>query len=113
MRSKGTKIRVDSSEVQGEGSFVVLRKPKWKGMRREGMSAFQAAGGEDKAGEAGLAMMDALLPGMIMDWNWTDEDGNPLPLPSKDPTVLDDLEIDEALWLVGQIGPLVKIDRKN
>lgn len=110
---KGSLVKVDSSEVQGEGSYVVLRRPKWKAMRKEGMGAFQAAGGEGNASEAGLAMMDALLPSMIVDWNWTDDDDNPLPLPSTDRSVLDDLEMEEALWLVERITPLVKIDRKN
>ena len=112
MRSKGSTVKLDSSEVQGEGSFVELRRPNWKAMRGA-LAAFQEAGGETQASQAGLAMMDALLPGMITAWNWTDEDGKALPLPSADRTALDDLEPAEALWLVNQASGLVNVERKN
>lgn len=112
MRNKGKVLRIDSSEVQGDGSFVVLRKPNWKAMR-QALGAFQEAGGEENSGQAGLAMMDALLPSMITAWNWTDDEDEPLALPSKDRTVLDELEPAEALWLVQAASGLVQIDRKN
>jgi hypothetical protein len=111
MRTVNT-VRLDSSEVQGEGSFVVLRKPNWKAMR-SALGAFQAAGGEAEQATAGLAMMDAMLPGMIVDWNWTDEAGDLLPLPSADPEAIGDLEPAEAIWLVQQASELVNLDRKN
>jgi hypothetical protein len=112
MRNKGSVVKVDSSAVQGDGSFVVLRKPNWKAMRGA-LSAFQAEGGEGNQAAAGLAMLDSLLPGMITAWNWTDEENHPLPLPSKDRTVLDEMDPQEAMFLVQEASKLVNLDQKN
>lgn len=111
MRQVTTK-RFDSADVQGPGSYVVLRRPNWKAMRGA-LGAFQAAGGEANASEAGLMMMDALLPEMIVEWNWVDEAGEPLALPAEDPTAIDELEPTEAIWLVQAASGLVNVDQKN
>lgn len=105
-------VRVDSSEVRGEGSFVVLRQPKWKLMLR-GLKAFNAAGGAERQEDATLEMMDVLLPQMVAEWNWTDEAGEVMATPAVDPAVWDDLEIAEVFFLINQAAPLIEIDRKN
>jgi len=111
---KNDVVHVDSSEVQEQenGSYVVLKRPKWK-MLRQALGAFQNAGGESNQAEAGLAMMEVLLPLMVVEWNWVDEDGQPMPLPSRDPTVLDEMDPAAALFLINRASELVKFDRKN
>jgi hypothetical protein len=39
----------------------------------------------------------------VRDWNWVDEDGEPLPNPQEDPNVLDTLTDEEFNFLVGCI----------
>lgn len=111
MRETST-MRVDTDDVQGEGSYVVLRKPTWRDMRLA-LGAFQAAGGDANEEYAGLMMVDALLPGMIVEWNWTDEAGQPLPLPSTDRAALDDLEPVEGLLLVAEAKKLINLTPKK
>lgn len=111
-KQNATEKRIESDEVQGAGSYVVLRRVRWRSMRAA-LGVFQQAGGEANASEAGLAMMEALLPAALQEWNWTDEDGQPLPLPADDPAVIDDLEPEEALWLVQQLSEMLPLSRKN
>ena len=82
-----------SDEVQGEGSFVVLRR--------------QTLGEETKhvalvrQGEVREAARSAILA-CVLDWNWVDDEGRPLPLPSKG-LDLDLLTDDEVGFLVTKI----------
>lgn len=107
---KNNLVQVDSSAVQGEGSFVTLRKPSWKAMRKA-MKGIDLQGGDQS--ETGLAMMDQLLPEMVVAWDWTDMEGKPLPLPSEDASVWDDLDPTEAMFLINAAAPLITLDRKN
>lgn len=105
--AKKTKLfRYESDEVQGEGSFVTMRKPSWGMMRR----ATAEMDGKTEA-EAGLAMMSELLPGLITAWNWTDVDGELLPLPKDHPEVIDDLEVEEAMFLVEKASALLTAEQ--
>lgn len=82
--------RVDSPELQGEGSYVVITSPKVREIRR----VQNAPRGEDY--EASLA----LLENHIVDWNWEDEEGKPLALPKDNPAILDELTNDEMIYLL-------------
>ena len=84
--------RVDTSEVQGDESFVVLRKLKvgevenlHKRRDREKWSDF-------KFGKVVMATR-------ILEWNWVDDGGDPLPQPSEDLKVMDQLTEDESNFL--------------
>ena len=106
-------VTVDSGEVRGAGSFVTLRQPKWKLMLKA-LKAFNAAGGAERQEDATLEMMDVLLPQMIVEWNWTNEEtGEVMALPSVDPESWDDLEMVEVFFLINHAAPLIEIDRKN
>lgn len=105
MAKKTRLFRYDSEAVQGEGSFVTMRKPSWGMMRKA--TAEMADKSEQ---EAGLAMMGELLPGLITAWNWTDVEGELLPLPKDRPEVIDDLEVEEAMFLVEKASALLTTD---
>ena len=47
----------------------------------------------------------ALLANHIVDWNWQDDDGNLLPLPKADASVLDELTIEEIQFLGELLNP--------
>lgn len=107
MAGKITKLfRYDSAEIQGEGSFVTMRKPSWGVMRR----ATAMMEGKSEA-EAGLAMMSELLPSLITAWNWTDVEGELLPLPKDHPEIIDDLEVEEAMFLVEKASELLATEK--
>lgn len=106
---KNSLVRVESDAVQGPGSFVTFRKPDWKAMRKA-MKGTDLQGAE---AEIGLAMMDELVPEMVVAWNWTDDEGKPLPVPSKDAEVFGSLTAEEVMFLINHATPLIKLDQGN
>jgi hypothetical protein len=96
--------RVDSAEVQGEGSFVLLKRPSWSEMRKYMEGKIDA---EDLTvyGKQYLQMT-------VLDWNWVDDNGNPLPKPSDNPDVIDQLSIEESTFLMNALS-FERKDPKN
>jgi hypothetical protein len=86
-------IKVESEEVQGEGSFVKVRSILWGDAKR--LKKDLAGMDEDDK----LRANDELIAKHVYEWDWVDEDGNPLPLPKDDPTVLDLLTAHEIKFL--------------
>jgi hypothetical protein len=64
--------RVEADEVQGPGSFVVVRYPTVA----EARAIFAANGREEET-----VVSAPILLRSIVEWNWVDEAGLPLPLP--------------------------------
>ena len=127
---KSTKLfRFKSDEVQGEGSFVVMRKVPWGPMRQ----AMSEKGENTTDEEFGMQMLQGMLPDLIMAWNWTrdvpkldengdlvlDEEGEMLiaterlRLPSQDPSVLDNLGFDEVMFLVDKASGLMETKKSE
>lgn len=108
MRQSKTFV-IDSSEVQGEGSFVkVTSNIKWKEVR-----TFQKMSTDERGDVDNLMLGMRTIAGMIIDWNWTDEEGNPLPVPAKDPDILDDLTQEEMTWLFENVQDKLKVNLGN
>ncbi len=84
---------VPSDEVQGEGSYVKIRAVT----RGEAKELTRVLEGLSQAER--IARDDQFLADHIYDWNWVDDDGNPLPLPSQDISVLDRLTVQESTFL--------------
>lgn len=98
-------VRVDSTAVQGEGAYVVLRKltvGEIKTMRNE-------AGKEDADT---FTLSDDIIRARIVEWNWCDESGAPLPQPREHPEVCDSLTDDEFAFLAEAIAGSAEA-RKN
>jgi hypothetical protein len=91
--------RVASDAVQGEGSYVIVHSLTYaevKALRKrivdEGLS-------DTEAGE--LSVITA-----IVEWNWVDDDGQPLPQLRADPGVLEKLTDREVRFLAeAAMGP--------
>ena len=83
--------RYDTASVQGEGSYIVLRRPLY---------------GRTKNFGKGLELeeIETLLCELLIEWNWVDDDGRSLPLPSEDKSVLDQLTDEEFLFLAKALG---------
>ena len=91
--------RISTVEVQGEDSFVVVRPPKW-GLLRKAQQQSKA----DDAAAAGVTFAADLICASVVEWNWTDDEGLPLPLPKNNPEIIDELDADEVAFLVEKIS---------
>lgn len=96
--------KIPSVEVQGEDSFVTVRKVTWAQVI-ESQKKVLAAGTADDAPptlDAVLANDTAIremLRTNVIGWNWVDDDGRPLPLPH-DEGSFNLLSLDEVTFLV-------------
>lgn len=85
-----------SVEVQGEGTWVKMRRPKVGQLKA--IMKLQSDTGNLEAFDA----VTELLEGLIVDWNWTDEDDNPLSKPG-DGVSLDELLTDDEIFFLSQL----------
>jgi hypothetical protein len=104
-------VRADSTEVQGEGSFVVVRKLGYAQRRKVFDFYAKSNGGkidqgQDQKIEITTEFLDfndqitrEMLVESVVAWDWTDDDGHALPLPSADPAVIEHLTGDEVDFL--------------
>jgi len=88
--------KIDTEALQGKGSYVVL-----SGLKVSEVKEMQTkAEAEDyDAFSGGLE----IVARHIKDWNWEDDDGNALPLPSEDADVMGKLTMQETEFLSKQL----------
>lgn len=87
---------VASTELQGEGSFIIV-SPMTYGEERDMLL-------NPLEGEERLARNEKHVVAHVHNWNWVDDDGNPLPLPADDPSVLKRLSRDEWNFVISAIN---------
>ena len=103
-------VRVFTDDVQGKGSWALVAKLTVREMRenRARITAEQdqmlkdgeiTAKVTDNQFEAGID----LIRRHVKDWNWVDDDGEPLPNPKDKPEIVDDLTDEELKALGGAI----------
>lgn len=97
MRKFKRTFRVESTAVQGEGSFVVFKNLTW---------------GEMRAMPDGLTVAEAAAM-RVVEWNWTDEEGELLPLPSGAPEIIPELMSEEINFLVEASTRGIQEEEKN
>lgn len=98
--------KVASPDIQGDDSYVVVRRLKY-GMAKRA-SELQ---GSNEPGAVDAFTREVVVAA-VEDWNWVDDDGEPLKVPSADPNVIDDLTGQEINWIVSQaVGG--EVNRKN
>lgn len=83
MPERPSTVRVDASSIQGKGAYLIWKRLTW---------------GERKANYEPIELLIA----HIVDWNWVDGDGNPLPLPKSQ----EDFEAlyDEEIVFLADVG---------
>ena len=120
-------IRVDASEVQGDGAYVVVRKLGYAQRQMATRMMADAFGGKLPQNLQGadlsvtsefLAGNDAytrdLLTANIIEWNWVDDAGKALPVPSAEPAIIERLTDDEVNFLARAIqGGQTAAEAKN
>lgn len=111
-------VQVDASPVQGDGAWVRVRRMSYGQKQTATRLLAEACGGRVPRSRAEaesqvaltteyLTEQDAftqqLLVESVMAWNWVDDAGQPLPLPSAEPAVVLRLTDDEVTFLATAI----------
>lgn len=86
---------VKSEEVMGEGSYVKIRSMVYGAAKR---LRVQIKSMED---EEKIAANDKVIIDHVVEWNWVDDNGEPLPLPKDDPAVLDEVLSSREVQFLG------------
>ena len=118
MPKRQSTTRHDSDAVQGADSWVETRNPTWgekKALRREAVTTTSQVVLDDAMEpeeriKLRLDQMDATndwaaeqVIKFVVAWNWVDDDGDPLPTPKDDPSVLDRLTSVEMEFLAAAV----------
>jgi len=101
-------VKVGSAEVQGEGTYVVVRRVTVAETKEIMRSTT-----DREAGLETYCENTEWVAARILEWNWTDEAGNPLPYPKNDPGVIDRLTNEELQFLNQAILGRSEQERKN
>jgi len=108
-KRKHKKFRVvDSSEIQGEGSFVKIKNISLNEILEHSQSA-NGKPDDEEAAQLGLQILDD----MIVEWDWVDDDDEPLPVPAENPGTIASLPFQESSWLLKETGIEKLLDQKN
>jgi len=84
--------RFESLEIQGDDSWIEVSR----------LTVGEARVINEQQGKDDLDSFEAVLPlyqKHIVNWNWVDDDGEPLPLPKNDPDVVDGLTDQEFAFV--------------
>jgi len=113
-------VKYPSDEIHGEGSWVKVTRLTIAGMKQVAIDAAtilikqeQAAARLRLVREGKLDPSELVIPevceelealsyilkGNVIDWNWTDDDGNPLPNPRENPEIIETLVGEETNFL--------------
>lgn len=111
MPQRKSVVRVDTEEFQGEGSFVTIVALKVREIREYRKQA-DAKELNEETGEMEPSF-DAFEGGVdmlkthIKEWNWVDDDGNPLDQVPANPEVVDEITNAESEFLANLLlfGP--------
>ncbi len=94
MPSRQNVTEMPSPEVQGDGSWVKFRKLTVKEMK-----VILGRSDEDLSPLESFVEALRMYIDHVVEWNWVDDDGNPLPQPNQDPAVVDLLTNEEVMFL--------------
>lgn len=98
-------IEVDTTDVQGEDSWVKIKAVSYGEMR----VLQQHSGSSDPEK---MAAVEAAVKANVVRWNWVDDDGEPLPQIADNPDIIYTLTQHEYMALVKALAGSMK-DRKN
>lgn len=115
MPKRQNTIKLNSEEVQGKDSYVIVRRPtvaEVKQWQKESRDLTKERKRKEKElknnpeleeeleeGDIVIEMSSERLATHIVGWNWVDDDGNPLPNPNNNIEIFDILTDDEFTFL--------------
>lgn len=97
MAERKSVVRTNSFAVQGSSSWVKLRKLSFGQV-----SEFQAMSEQGLSAEDETTHLVKLVETQVIDWNWVDDDGEKMPIPSEMDNI-DNLTAEEFNFLLGEI----------
>ncbi len=95
-------LRFDAAAVQGEGAYVEFRTLTWGELKELQVKLKQTDSGSDQQ----LAEVESVLLKHVAAWNWVDEAGQPMPVPT-DLAGLHALTTSEMMFLSKQVRAFV------
>jgi hypothetical protein len=105
MPSRAASYKIPSPALQGDDSWVVMKNITVDEFRKHQALVLEA--GKTPAntpeGNAIEKKTHESLMDKVLDWNWVDNDGAPLPKPHNNVAVVEKLTIDEINFLTGLI----------
>jgi hypothetical protein len=88
--------KVNCEAIMGEDSWVEIRNPTYEDLEL----VMDGAGEMDEGKKMEISKM--LINRLVLNWNWVDDDGAPMPKPT--PEILSKLPLQETLFLVDAIS---------
>lgn len=107
MAKRNNTQRVESDVVQGEGSYVVIKRPTFGEIE---MLQDEFNVGEKQTAAEVTLMVSAMLGSFVKEWDWVDDNGSPLPVPTNDPAIVRMLTDSEVTFLLNLFLPNEKSD---
>ncbi len=118
---------IEDKEITNEGTAHYVHTGEWVELfptqnLKELISLAKVVGSSEMSDSKDMIVGQAealhelclALSKRVVAWSWTDNGGEPLPQPYKAPDVLEELDNDELMWLLGAAqGNETKVDRKN
>lgn len=103
---------IPTPAVQGDDSWI-----KIKAMTVEQFNRNQAILRQAQQPDANAETLDSLATELfaevVMDWNWVDDDGKPLPKPNGNPKVFGTLTMAELLTIGEALRPAIDEKKDN
>lgn len=101
----------------GAGSYVLIRAPGFDALGNiMALASLNVENGQADLSGVESGAIDGvydLLAETVVEWNWVDDEGNPLPQPKDDPDVFRrELVLDEVQYLIENLN-LGGVDPKN
>lgn len=102
------RVASDDVETQGPGTWVEFRASlRLKHLRAVAeMATFASVDFGTNQQEAldAFGRIGAVMSSLVLAWNWTDEEGEPLAQPRDNAEVFEELTFPELNWLISQLG---------
>jgi hypothetical protein len=114
MPQRQNTLRLETPQLQGDGSFVTLRRLSWERQQEAQRLLAEGNGGTLPRDGAEMsvtaeflrtneAWTREILAESVINWNWVDDAGQPMPLPVDGGIPL--LSLDEVLFLLRTLQP--------
>ena len=103
-RKYKSREKINSEEVQGKGSWVVIRRPTWEDFEQ----AMNGNKPDEDPNE--IQMGKKIIENLVDEWNWVDDDDQPLGEPEAE--IIRTLPFQEMQFLIEHLD-LEGLDQKN
>lgn len=100
--------RIDTADIQGEGSYIELKSFSWKELRALGFDSINL---EDVNNMETADFAFKVAKTALVGWNWVDDNGDPLPDPAGHETLFDDLPSQEQTYIIKKLELAVETDK--